>query len=373
MKTTFLNAKMLFPAFLAGLLCVFFTTPSARAEEGDPPSRVARISLIEGNVSIQPGGEGDWGAAARNRPATVGDKLWSDKDSRTELQVGEASIHMGSMTALSFLNLDENIMQVRMAEGAINFRVRELREGDTYEVDTPNLAFTVTQAGAFRIDVNENGDATRIQAIRGEGQVTAGGQTYPVRPGELAEFNGADNPQYQASQALPPDDLDRWASDRDLGEDNSTSAKYVNRDVPGYEDLDNNGEWSEQPDYGPVWYPSSVPVGWAPYSWGYWNWVGPWGWTWIGYEPWGFAPYHYGRWAYFGNRWGWCPGPVFARPFYGPAFVGFLGGPHFGFGVGFGAGFGVGVGWFPLGFHEPYYPGFRASRTSSPTSTSTTP
>jgi hypothetical protein len=37
---------------------------------------------------------------------------------------------MGSMTALSFLNLDENIMQVRIAEGAIHFRVRELREGD---------------------------------------------------------------------------------------------------------------------------------------------------------------------------------------------------------------------------------------------------
>jgi hypothetical protein len=31
-----------------------------------------------------------------------------------------------------------------------------------------------------------------------------------------------------------------------------------------------------------------------------------------------------------------------------------------GFGFGFGAGFGVG--WFPLGFHEPFYPGFHASR-----------
>ena len=49
---------------------------------------------------------------------------------------------------------------MRLAEGTINFRVRELREGDQYEVDTPNAAFTVRQAGAFRIDVNENGDGT---------------------------------------------------------------------------------------------------------------------------------------------------------------------------------------------------------------------
>ena len=35
---------------------------------------------------------------------------------------------MGSMTALSFLNLDGTTMQVRVPEGAVNFRVRELRE-----------------------------------------------------------------------------------------------------------------------------------------------------------------------------------------------------------------------------------------------------
>jgi hypothetical protein len=331
----------------------------SRTEPGDPPSRVARISFLDGSVSFQPGGTGDWGAAAKNRPVTVGDKIWSDKDSRVELQVGQAAIHVGSMTAVSFLNLDENIMQLRLAEGAVNFRIRELREGDLYEVDTPNLAFTVKEAGAFRIDVTENGDATRITVIRGEGEVTADGKTYGLHPGEQAEFEGVENVQYHTSSAPPPDGLDRWAADRDLREDRSTSAKYVSRDVPGYSDLDDYGTWSEQPDYGPVWYPTTVAVGWAPYSWGYWNWVGPWGWTWVDYAPWGFAPFHYGRWAFIGGRWGWCPGPVFARPVFGPAFVGFFGGPHFGFSVGFGGG---GVGWFPLGFGEPFFPWFRCGR-----------
>jgi hypothetical protein len=354
--------------WLAALLLLAFLPPSSRADDtpsasaagpGDPPSRVARISFIDGTVSFQSGGQGDWGSAAMNRPVTVGDKIWSDKSSRAELQAGQASIHMGSMTALSFLNLDESIMQVRLAEGAINFRVREMREGDVYEVDTPNSAFTVKQAGAFRIDVSETGDATAVTVIRGEGEVTAGGKTYPVHAGDRAEFTGVDNPQYQLTAApSAPDGLDRWSAERDLRDDNSTSSKYVSPDIPGRADLDDNGEWSEQPDYGPVWYPNEVGPDWAPYSNGYWNYVGPWGWTWIGYEPWGFAPYHYGRWAFIGSRWGWCPGPIYARPFYGPAFVGFLGGAHFG--IGFGGGFGVG--WFPLGFHEPYYPGFRCSR-----------
>src|ERR1700688_888832 len=324
----------------------------------DPPSRVARLSYLDGSVSFQAGGSGDWGNAAKNRPVTIGDKIWVDKDSRAELQAGQASIHLGAMTALSFLNLDQNITQVRLAEGSLNFRVREFRDGDTYEVDTPNVAFTVREAGAFRIDVNENGDGTIVTVIRGEGEVTAGGKSHIVRSGELAEFDGTDSDiDYHTDRAPQPDDFDRWAADRDRREENSVSARYVSRDTVGYSDLDDNGTWSQEPNYGPVWYPNSVAVGWAPYSNGYWGYVGPWGWTWIGYEPWGFAPYHYGRWNYFGGRWGWCPGPIGYYPVYGPAFVGFLGG-----GFGFGFGVGIGVGWFPLGFGEIYHPwyGYRA-------------
>jgi hypothetical protein len=324
----------------------------ASPDAQDPPSRVARLSYFDGSVSMQPGGSGDWGAAARNRPVTIGDKLWVDKDGRAELQAGQASVHLGAMTALSFLNLDQNITQMRLAEGSINFRVRELREGDQYEVDTPNAAFTVRQAGAFRIDVNENGDGTLITVIRGEGEVTASGKTYTVREGELAEFNGTDgNVEYQTDRAPEADDFDRWASDRDRKEENSVSARYVSRDTVGYSDLDDNGTWNEEPEYGHVWYPNQVSVGWAPYSYGSWNYVGPWGWTWVDYSPWGFAPFHYGRWHQFGSRWGWCPGPIGGYPVYGPAFVGFLGGRG-----GFGFGIGVGVGWFPLGFGEVYHP-----------------
>src|SRR5690349_19913907 len=346
-------------ACLAGLL--FFAAPQVRADDGDttkdPPKRVARVSIIEGSVSLQPGGEGDWGSAARNRPMTIGDKIWVDKDSRAELEAGEASFHLGSMTALSFLNLDEGITQVRVPEGAVNFRVRELRQGDLYEVDTPNVVFNVKQAGAFRVDVNESGDSSRLTVIRGEGEVTAAGKTYEVHAGEQGEFNGTeDNPTYSIVRAPGPDGLDKWAEERDLKEDRSASGNYVSRDIPGYDDLDDHGTWSEQPEYGHVWYPNDVGPDWAPYSDGYWNWVDPWGWTWVGYEPWGFAPYHYGRWAFVGGRWGWCAGPFFGPAVYGPAFVGWLG-----FGFGFGVGFGVG--WFPLGWGEPFFPWFGCSRS----------
>src|SRR5580658_3736564 len=372
MKTKFTSKRTLSLFLcLAGLL--YFAAPRAGAQQADqpalsnqpdagdqpsasdandPPTRVARVSYLDGSVSLQPGGAGDWGAAARNRPMTVGDKLWTDKDSRAELQTGVVSIHLGSMTALSFLNLDQTITQMRLAEGSINFRVKEIREGDTYEVDTPNAVFTITQAGAFRIDVNENGDNTGITVIRGAGQVTATGKTYDLQPGQRGVFNGTDDVQSTIVPHAPPaDGLDNWANQRDLGEQNSVSQRYVPQDMPGTQDLDNNGTWGQDGQNGAVWYPSEVAPDWAPYSNGYWSYVAPWGYTWVDYAPWGFAPFHYGRWGYIGGRWGWYPGPRIGVSIYGPAFVGFLGG---GFGFGFGVGFGVG--WFPLGFGEPFHP-----------------
>jgi len=378
MMKTKLNSKRTLSLFLCLSGLLYFSVPKAGAQQqqsdqpgppeqaeqvdqpgasdaNDPPSRVARISYLDGSVSLQPGGAGDWGAAARNRPMTVGDKLWTDKDSRAELQTGVVSIHLGSMTALSFLNLDQTITQMRLAEGSINFRVKEIREGDTFEVDTPNAVFTITQAGAFRIDVNENGDNTGITVIRGAGQVTASGKTYELQPGQRGIFNGTDDVQSTVVPHAPPaDGLDNWSSERDLGEQNSISQKYVPQDMPGTQDLDNNGTWGQDGDNGPVWYPSEVSPDWAPYSNGYWSYVGPWGWTWVDYAPWGFAPFHYGRWGYIGSRWGWYPGPRFGACVYGPAFVGFLGG-----GGGFGFGVGFGVGWFPLGFGEPFHPWYR--------------
>jgi hypothetical protein len=118
----------------------------------------------------------------------------------------------------------------------------------------------------------------------------------------------------------------------------------------GARDLDEYGTWESTPTYGPVWYPSTVAVGWAPYRFGNWTWVGPWGWTWVDAAPWGYAPFHYGRWVWLSGRWGWCPGTRVARPVWAPALVGWYGGQAW-------AGAGPPVyGWVPLGWGEPYLP-----------------
>jgi hypothetical protein len=71
-----------------------------------------------------------------------------------------------------------------------------------------------------------------------------------------------------------PDSFDRWSEERDQRLTGSYSAEYVNASIPGYEDLDSNGRWVNDADYGPVWYPT-VAAGWVPYRFGHWAWIDP--------------------------------------------------------------------------------------------------
>src|SRR5229473_6304543 len=117
--------------------------------QDDPPSRVARLVYMECSVSFDPAGEQDWVEATPNRPMTTGDKIWADKDSRAELQLGSASIRLSANTGMSFLNLDDRTAQIQLTSGSLNIRVRRLERNDVFEIDTPNLAFSVSEPGSY--------------------------------------------------------------------------------------------------------------------------------------------------------------------------------------------------------------------------------
>jgi len=356
-----MNRRTGFLAVPAAILLLFLTLPSALAQDRDdnqdPPGRAGRVSYANGSVSFQAGGEGDWLDAVPNRPLATGDNLWADRNSRAEVQIGSTSIRLGSETSVTLSDLDSSVTQLRLSMGTLFFRVRQVGSDDTFEVDTPNLVFNVTQPGEYRIDVNENGDQTTAMVWHGSAEVTGGGSSYRLIDGQQGTFAGADQLRYDVGEIGQQDDFSRWCLDRDRRYDRIQSAQYVSPEVTGYEDLDEYGRWRYEPTYGYVWSPVSVPYGWAPYRYGHWVYISPWGWTWVEDEPWGFAPFHYGRWAYLGGGWCWVPGPVAVRPVYSPALVAFVGGGGFHVGVGIGGG----VGWFPLAPGEVYVPWYRTS------------
>lgn len=355
MRTRFIP---LFVLSFASLILAQEPAPQGGAA-ADPPGRAARLSYLNGAVSFQPGGVEDWTPAELNRPITTGDRVWTEDGARAELNLGTAAFRLNGRTNFTFLNLDDRTAQVQLSLGTLNVRVRRLADDETFEIDTPQLALTLLRPGDYRIEVNEAGDTTVVTVRSGDAEGTANGQAFPVHARDQFRVTAAEGsePVIDRRVAPPGDAFDNFCQDRDRREDLSPSGRYVSRDTPGYADLDANGTWRVDPQYGAVWVPNTVPVGWSPYHYGHWAYIAPWGWTWIDDAPWGYAPFHYGRWAMVGGVWVWVPGPVAPRPVYAPAMVAFVGGAGFGVAVGGGAV----VGWFPLGPREVFVPTYAVS------------
>lgn len=320
---------------------------------GDPgPGRaVARISVINGDVSVRRGDSGDVVAAALNAPLVVQDRLLTSSSSRAELQFDSSNVlRVGSIAEVRLTGMEYKNYQIQLAIGTITFT--SLRSGDgQVEIDTPSVAVRPTKQGAYRITVREDG-SSEITVRAGEAEIASQSGTERLGQGQtmLARGNPSD-PEFQMTQAGPIDSWDQWNEERDRYITQARSQQHVSRDVYGAEDLDRYGRWVNDPTYGDVWAPTVAP-GWAPYREGRWVWEDFYGWTWVSYDPWGWAPYHYGRWFYGPAGWCWYPGPRYARSYWSPALVGFFG---WGGGSGFGFGFGN-VGWVPLAPFETFHP-----------------
>jgi len=326
-----------------------------RAQDPDDLKRgVARISLIDGDVSVRRGDSGDWVAGVINAPLMADDFITTGANSRAEVQFDDANLlRMGANAQLHLTQLENGRFQMELARGTVSYRVLRPSNANA-EVDTPSVSIKPSKQGVYRINVNDAGE-TQVTARVGEVEVfTPRGDEWVNTGQTLMARGAAADAEYQIVQAGPLDDWDRWNASRDQAMLQAVSPQYVGPGVGGAEDMDGAGAWSYDPAYGNVWMPSVDP-GWAPYQCGRWVWEDWYGWTWVGCEPWGWVPYHYGRW-YWRTRfgWAWYPGVWGVRHYWSPALVGFFG---FGGGAGLGFGFGFGnIGWVALAPFELFHP-----------------
>ncbi len=343
------------------LLAALVAAPFALAQDNtaDPPSRVGRLSVLDGNVSLQPASVNDFSPAEINYPLTTGDRLYTDNGARAELEAGQLTLRLGAQTDFTVTALTDTLAQFGLAQGSVHLRPYTFDPAMPVELDTPNASLLVRQPGDFRVDVYPQEDVSVFTVLSGEAEVDADGVQQIVRAGQALEITGASTASVQFVGRMRADALDTFSAQRDqqYQQELASEQQYVDPATIGYGDLGGYGDWSQDADYGAVWYPRNVAADWAPYRAGHWAWIAPWGWTWVESEPWGFAPFHYGRWVRSGPRWGWIPGPPAIHPIYSPALVVFVGGPSFSVGVGVGPV----TAWFPLGPREVYQPWYHAS------------
>ncbi|MBP8310349.1 MAG: hypothetical protein KAY46_23940 [Burkholderiaceae bacterium] len=338
----------------------------------DPPERVGRLSVIEGDVQAWDEALQAWQPAQLNLPVTSRSAFLSGPGARAEIKVGSAALRLDADSQANLVRLDDGGTDIDLPRGTVGVRLRA--SGDPpWQIAVGDALVSLASPGSYRVDVDPARGLLVARVFEGRAEIDAAGNRTLLTPGQ--QFSHDLNSQRPIGQtALVRTPFDDWAARRDREQDRLQAWRYVSPEMTGADSLDAAGDWRTDPAYGPVWYPHTVPAGWAPYSTGRWVWMPPWGWHWVDEAPWGFAPFHYGRWIQVDNVWGWAPGAYVRRPVYAPALVGFHGNggrvsfaPAFGGSHGARAGVGgqrgpVG-GWFPLAPGEAWHPPYRTSGT----------
>ncbi|WP_395404137.1 DUF6600 domain-containing protein [Pseudoduganella sp. UC29_106] len=320
----------------------------------DPPTRVGRVSAIEGQVTMLVNGEHETGNLL-NWPVTNGNHITTAPGARTEFRVGSAAVRLDGDSDIEVLDLDEDSMRLRLNYGTASVRIRDPQMLSGFDLRTPQARIVMTEPGTVRVDTERAPDTTTVSILAGAAQVEGGGVYTNGQAGKRIEVRGD---ELYSSLAVR-DRFDDWVQSRDRREEGLPAARYLPSDVTGYEELDQYGTWIDNPEYGTLWTPRLVPSGWAPYRDGRWVWVDPWGWTWVDNAPWGYAPSHYGRWVVVNSRWCWAPGRFVGRAVWAPAMVGWVGGSNWS--VSIGSYSGPGVGWYPLSPRDRFVPAYRVT------------
>ncbi len=361
------------PAALAPVLAAPPPIPP-RLPQGTPPGRVGRLARIAGTVSHHTADADQWTPALLNTPVTSGDSFWTEPAARADIQVASNRITLAPTTEFDIGTLDDHSLAAAEPQGELFLELRTVPATDSYIIQTPRGAVQITGSGRYDVVAGDTTHPTLVTVVEGAAQIAGPDVALQVGPHQTATITGTDSFQGSVGPLVEDAFLSAMlAADRPARRSGPAIPPIV-AGMTGAEDLLAEGDWTDTPQYGAVWYPP-VQAGWVPYREGRWSYVGQWGWTWVDQSTWGFAPFHYGRWAQIDDRWGWIPvspgvdaeptGP-YAVPVYAPALVGFVGlGAVVGAAVGFGAGgpgYGGGsVGWVPLGPREAYYPPYRAN------------
>jgi hypothetical protein len=321
------------------LIGVNIFAAAAQAED-NPPARVGRLSAVIGAVHYRAEGA-DWSTALVNEPILAGIGLNTGRHAEADLSIAGDRVALAASGEARIVHLDRDFLQIALLQGRIGIHLANSDMARTVEVDLPRGGVWLTAPGDYDIAVGDAQAPGRITVFAGEAHFAGGGNDTTIATGSAATLQG--DPLAATLAAATPDTFSTWW--RGDGGD-KTPVRHLAAAITGAATLDENGVWASDPTYGDVWYPKGIADDWAPYRYGSWRFLPPFGWTWIDHAAWGFAPSHYGRWTRIDERWAWVPGPQSDEPAYNPALVEFLG--TAGIGLSYPGLRGPAVAWFPL-------------------------
>ena len=149
----------------------------------------AHLHHAEGSVAYAPLGDKEWHDVQPRRLLKRGDRLWTDRGSRAEVQTAGHAVRLNGETQMVLENVVESATQLSLTQGSLAATVTAMNPGDSFEVGTPQLAFRARQVGDYRIDVDPRKGMTRVVVLSGSAVVYGErGEALEVRSGQRVTF-----------------------------------------------------------------------------------------------------------------------------------------------------------------------------------------
>jgi hypothetical protein len=310
-----------------GLLLVglFLTAFSIGAKADDAPvHRTARLSYLQGNVTVERMDNTGGDPAELNMPLPDGLRVTTGEDGQAEVEFEDGSLVRltpNSSLGLNALSVDGDgnfATHLAVLHGLVYAELRATTKF-TYSVEASGDSITPVANAVVRIDLDESPASIAVldgslHVQRADTDSAAGYQT-DVRAGETLTADAADSSRYFLTPAITQDSWDQWNEDRDQSAADEAGSRTTARDNYagdqgyGWSDLDANGSWYDVPGEGKVWQPPvAVDASFDPYGYGSWISYPGAGYVWASGYGWGWLPYRCGNWSYWdGFGWGWMP------------------------------------------------------------------
>ncbi len=343
------------------MFCLFLvgSTPGARA--ADTSARSARLSYLQGNVTVNRVDNTGSDPAQINMPLAQGVRVATGEDGQAEIEFEDGSLVRlapnSSLELTALTSSGDGNLQTKLTLGN-GLAYAELRAASkfAYSVDAGRDVVSPVENATVRLDMDKPAPAIAVLdgTVQVERTASAGGEGYRtnVHAGETLAGDASDADRYTLTHQIAENSWDKWNSDRDeaaaqeAANQTAVRDKYAGEDGYGWSDLDANGSWYDVPGEGEVWQPNvAQDSSFDPYGYGSWVSYPGAGYVWASGYAWGWTPYRCGNWSYWGGfGWGWQPG-------FGCGVGGW------GFGNGYGGGYAFNIINPPLGYRFRPFPG----------------
>jgi len=174
-------------AIIAAVGALLFTRYERTASAKEAPL-AARIERVDGQVglnrSLDQSQNAQWVEATANTPISVGDRVITRDNSRTDLAfTGRNFATLQANTSLDVLELSNQKNQLALREGSALFDVGSLPSGELFEVATPCGAVDVKQAGLYQVAIDDQGNAV-ANTLNGLAEVVGQNGSGEIQKGE---------------------------------------------------------------------------------------------------------------------------------------------------------------------------------------------